>query len=125
MMKIPELPRNVKVHPNVWRAIKEIEILDNDKAVKIIQRIAGLGRDPIPVSGDCKSVTIINMRKKGIFVKSLKCLDILDYRIFYAYRKSGMVCVYCVVPRNDDTYSENAWHYKIVKLLYTQWRECQ
>ncbi len=124
-MKIPKIPDNVKVHPNVWRAIKEIAVLDNEKAVKVTQRICGLGIDPIPVSGDCKSETIISMRKKGIFVKKLKCLDILDYRIFYAYRNSGMVCVYCVVPRNDDTYNENSWHYQMVKLLYTKWRECQ
>lgn len=124
-MKIPELPKNVRVHPNVWRTIKEIAILDDEKAGRIMQRIAGLGLDPLPVSGDCKSETIINLNKKGIRVKKLKCLDILEYRIFYAYRKSGHVCVYCVVLRNDDTYDENSWHYQMVKLLYSKWRECQ
>ncbi|KAF0145732.1 MAG: hypothetical protein FD156_707 [Nitrospirae bacterium] len=124
-MKIPKIPDNVKVHPNVWRSIKEIAVLDNEKAVKLTQRICGLGIDPIPVSGDCKSETILNLKKKGLSVKRLKCLDILDYRIFYAYRNSGMVCVYYVVPRNEDTYKEDAWHYQMIKLLYTQWRECQ
>jgi mRNA-degrading endonuclease RelE of RelBE toxin-antitoxin system len=124
-MKVPTLPDNIKVHPNVWRAIKEIAILDDEKAARIIQRIAGLGLEPVPVSGDCKSETIKNLSKKKIFVKRLKCLDILDYRIFYAFKKSGMVCVYCIVPRNEDTYNEDSWHYQMVKLLYTQWKECQ
>lgn len=124
-MKIPKIPDNVKVHSNVWRTIKEIKILDEEKAGKLIQRIIRLGIDPLPVSGDCKSETILNLKKKGLFVKRLKCLDILDYRIFYAYRESGLVCVYCVVPRDDDAYSEDSWHYQMVKLLYTQWRECQ
>jgi mRNA-degrading endonuclease RelE of RelBE toxin-antitoxin system len=124
-MKIPKLPDNIKVHPTVWRTIKEIEILDKEKAGRILQRIAGLGLDPLPVSGECKSETIINLKKKGIRVKRLKCLDILEYRIFYAYRKSGLVCVYCIVSRDAETYDENAWHYQIVKLLYTTWRECQ
>lgn len=124
-MKIPRLIDNVKVHPSVWRAIKEIEILDNKKAAKIVQRIAGLGIDPMPVSGECNSDTVENLNKVGVEVKRLKCLDILDYRIFYAHRKSGMICVYCVVLRNDDTYKKDSWHYQIIKLLYTQWRECQ
>jgi len=124
-MKVPTLPDNVKVHPNVWRAIKEIAILDDKKAGRIIQRIVGLGFDPVPVNGDCTSETIKNLAKKKVFVKRLKCLDILDYRIFYAYKKSGMICVYCIVPRNKDTYNEDSWPYQIVKLLYTQWRECQ
>lgn len=92
-MKIPKLPNNVKVHSNVWRTIKEIKILDEEKAGKLIQRIIGLGIEPLPVSGDCKSETILNLKKKGILVKRLKCLDILDYRIFYAYRESGLVCI--------------------------------
>jgi mRNA-degrading endonuclease RelE of RelBE toxin-antitoxin system len=124
-MKIPKLSDNVKVHPSVWRTIKEIEILDNKKAVKIIQKIAGLGIDPTPVSGECNSETVRNLNKVGVRVRKLKCLDILDYRIFYAYRKSGMVCIYCVAPRNNDTYKKDSWHYQIIKLLYTQWRECQ
>lgn len=124
-MKLPKPPDNVKVHPNVWRTIREIAILDEGKAMRILQRISALGLDPLPVSGECKSESIKNLSRKGISVKRLKCLDILDYRIFYAYRKSGNICVYCVVPRNDDTYDENSWHYQIVKLLYTRWKECQ
>ena len=124
-MKIPRLSENIKVHPNVWRKIRGIAILDAEKAGRIIQRIAGLGLEPVPVSDDCKSVTIQNLSKKKIFVKRLKCLDIQDYRIFYAIKKSGMICVYCVVPRNEDTYNEDSWHYQIFKLLYTQWKECQ
>jgi hypothetical protein len=124
-MKTPELPENVKVHPTVWRTIKGIALLDEEKAVRIIQRIVGLGFEPSPVMGECDSETIKNLMGKKVFVKRLKCLDILDYRIFYAHKKSGMVCVYCVVPRNKDTYKKDSWHYQMVKLLYTQWRECQ
>lgn len=124
-MKIPKLPDNIKVHPNVWRTIKEIEILDTEKAGRIIQRIAEFGLDPLPMSEECESETVWNLTKKQIYIKRLKCVDILDYRIFYAYKRSGIVCVYCIVPRNDDTYKEDSWHYQIIKLLYTQWRECQ
>ncbi len=124
-MKIPKLPDNIKVHPSVWRAVKEIEILDNKMAAKIIQRVADLVIDPSTVSGECNSETVENLNKVGVKVKRLKCLDILGYRIFYAQRKSGMICVYCVVPRNDDTYKKDSWHYQIIKLLYTQWRDCQ
>jgi len=124
-MKIPKLPDNIKVHPSVWRAVKEIEILDNKMAAKIIQRVADLVIDPNPVSGECNSKTVENLNKVGVKVKRLKCLDILGYRIFYAQRKSGMICVYCVVPRNDDTYKKDSWHYQIIKLLYTQWGDCQ
>lgn len=61
-MKIPRLPNNIKVHPNVWRTIKEIALLDNEKAGKIVQRIVGLGIDPAPISGDCNSETILNLK---------------------------------------------------------------
>jgi hypothetical protein len=124
-MNITKLPDNVIVHPSVWRSIREIAVLDEEKAGKIMQRIVGLGLDPLPVSGECKSETISNLKKKRVLVKRLKCLDILEYRIFYAYKKSGLVCVYCVVPRDNDTYNENSWHYQMVKLLYAKWRECQ
>jgi hypothetical protein len=124
-MNIEKLPDNVKVHPSVWKIIREVAVLDEGKAGKLMQRIFGLGIDPLPVSGECKSETISNLRKKGVLVKRLKCLDILEYRIFYAYKKSGLVCVYCVVPRDKDTYDENSWHYQMVKLLYAKWKECQ
>lgn len=124
-MKLPRLTNNIKVHPGVWRKIKEIEILDKGKAGRIIQRITELALDPIPITSGCTSETVLNLRKKGISVKRLKCVDILDYRIFYAYKKSGMICVYCVVLRNEDTYKEDSHHYMLIKLLYTQWRECQ
>ena len=124
-MKIPKLPDNIRVHPNVWATIKEIQILDDEKAGKIIQRIAALGTDPMPMTEDCKSETVWNLSKKKIYVKRLKCIDVLDYRIFYAYKKSGLVCVYCIVEKNNDTYRKDSWHYQIIKLLYTQWRECQ
>ena len=124
-MKIPRLPDNIRVHPSVWRALKEIEHYDSKKARKIIQRIVKLGSDPIPDNIECKSESVRNLKKMGIDIKRLKCSDILEYRIFYAYKKSGMVCIYCIVPRNEDTYKKDSWHYQIVKLLYTQWRECQ
>jgi len=124
-MKKEELPANIKIHPSVLRSIREIAVLDEEKAGKIMQRIVGLGLDPLPMSGDCKSETISSLRKKKVLVKRLKCLDILEYRIFYAYKKSGLVCVYCVVPRDNDTYNENSWHYQMVKLLYAKWKECQ
>lgn len=124
-MKVPDLPDNVRVHPNVWRTIKEIAILDEMKAGRIIQRIVALGLDPLPDNEECNSETVKNLKRKRVFVQRLKCVDILDYRIFYAYKRSGLVCVYCVVPRNDDTYSEDAWHYHIIKILYSKWGECQ
>lgn len=124
-MKIPRLADNVKVHPSVWRDIKGIEIIDKEKAGRIIQRITELALDPIPITGECNSETVSNLSKKGLSVKRLKCVDILDYRIFYAYKKSGMICVYCVVPRNEDTYKQDSHHFTLIKLLYTQWREYQ
>lgn len=124
-MKIPELPDNVRVHPNVEREIKEIAVSDKNKAGRIIQRIAELGLDPENMTEECESVVIHNLRKQKIPVRRLKCLDILDYRIFYALRKSGLVCVYCVVQRDSDTYAEDSYHYNIVKLLYKFWGECQ
>ncbi|MBI5408706.1 MAG: hypothetical protein HZA14_05010 [Nitrospirae bacterium] len=124
-MKIQTLQNNIKVHPSAERDIKEIAILDDKKAGKIIQRISELGVDPAPMTGDCNSETVLNLTKKKVYVKRLKCLDILEYRIFYALRKSGMICIYCIVPRNNDTYSKDAPHYMRIKLLYTQWRDCQ
>lgn len=99
--------------------------MDEGLAGKLFQRILGLGLDPLPTGGDCNSVTIQNLKKKRLNIKRLKCLDILEYRIFYSFKKSGTVCVYCVVHRNDDTYNEESWHYQIVKLLYTKWGDCQ
>ncbi|VAX34683.1 hypothetical protein MNBD_NITROSPIRAE03-278, partial [hydrothermal vent metagenome] len=119
-MRIPTLPDNVKVHPNVLSTIKQIAIIDNMKAGRIIQRIAALGFDPLPDTEECNSGIVQNLRKKKVFVHRLKCVDTADYRIFYAHKRSGMVCVYYVVPRNDDTYNKDSWHYQMIKLLYTQ-----
>lgn len=92
-MKIPKLPDNVKVHTTIWRKIKEISISDMETAGNIVQRIVGLGLDPLPMTDECESETVWNLTKKNVYVKRLKCVDISDYRIFYAYKKSGMVCV--------------------------------
>jgi mRNA-degrading endonuclease RelE of RelBE toxin-antitoxin system len=124
-MKVPKLPNNIKVHPSAERDIKEIAVLDDKKAGKIFQRLSELGLDPEPMTGECDSDTVLNRTKKKVYIKRLKCIDILDYRIFYAHKKSGMVCIYCVVPRNNDTYKKNSPHYMRIKLLYTQWRDCQ
>ena len=119
------MPDNVKVHPNVWSVIKQITIIDSRKAGRIIQRIAALGFDPLPDTEECNSGIVQNLRKKKVFVQRLKCVDTADYRIFYAYKRSGMLCVYCVVPRNEDTYNKNSRHYQFIKLLYTQWMQCR
>ncbi len=129
-MKIPRLPDNIKVHPTVWRAIKEIKILDENIAAKIIQRISKLGFDPKPFNEECNSKLVQNLKKEKIYVRRLRCTDIDDYRIFYAIRKSGLICVYAVVfageNKHDDAYLENSQHYNLIKLLYTKyWRECQ
>ncbi|MFZ6016019.1 MAG: hypothetical protein ACOYU0_00070 [Nitrospirota bacterium] len=57
-MKIPKLPDNVKVHPSIWRSIKEIAILEDRKAGRIIQRITELGLDPLPMTDECDSETV-------------------------------------------------------------------
>ncbi len=124
-MKIPKIPDNIKIHSNVERTIKKISILDDKKAVKIFQRIAELANDPLPDNEECNSTTVLNLQKKKLYVKRLKCFDIKEYRIFYSYKRSGMICVYCLVKRDKDTYTKDAFHYKIIKLLNSQWRECQ
>lgn len=84
-----------------------------------------LGIDPLLMTEECDSETVWNLTKKKVYVKRLKCIDILDYRIFYAYKKSGLICVYCVVKRDKDTYKKDSSHYILITLLYTQWRQCQ
>jgi mRNA-degrading endonuclease RelE of RelBE toxin-antitoxin system len=128
-MKIPRLPDNIKVHPNARRDIKEIAINDKRKAAKIIQRITELSFDPKPFNEECTSKIIQNLRKYRINVRRLRCIDIEEYRIFYAIRKSGLICVYRVMfaahEKHDEVYHEDSLHYKLIRLLYTQWRECQ
>lgn len=128
-MKVPKLPKNIKAHPNVWRAVKEIEILDTQMAGKIIQRITELGYDPEPNNEECNSKIVQNLKTHKIYIRRLRCIDIADYRIFYAVRKTGMVCGYAVVSartnkQHDEAYKEDSHHYKLIKLLYTQWKEC-
>lgn len=122
-MKIPKLSDNIKIHPVAWRQIREIQ--DREVAGRIIQRIAELASDPEPLTEECNSKTVMNLRVKGGRIKRLKCVDILSYRIFYACKKSGMICIYCVIRRDEDTYREDSFHYGLIKLLYTRWRECQ
>jgi len=125
-MTLNKLPDNVIVHSGVWRKIKEIRIHDPKKATRIVQRITELGFDPLPAAGDCESRTIVNLNKLNIKVRRLKCLEFLDYRIFYAYKKKfDLICVYCIIPRDEDTYDESSRHYQLVKLLYTQWSQCK
>lgn len=119
-------PENVIVHTGVRRKLKEINIYDPKKAARIIQRISELGCDPIPTSGECVSKTVVNLNKLKVRVKRLKCLEFQDFRIFYAYKRNiDLVCVYCIVPRDKDTYDESSMHYQLIKLLYTQWSECK
>ena len=121
-----KIPQNVKIHPSAWRDVKAISIIDEKTAGRIIQRMVSLGVDPEPWQGDCDSRTVVTLNKKGYRVKRLKCTDTFRYRIFYSYnRKTGIVCIYCIVPRDDDTYDENSWHYKRIKQLYRQWGECR
>lgn len=129
-MKIPKLPDNVKVHSSVWRNIREIRINDEVLAAKIVQRISKLGFDPKPFNEECNSVVIQNLKRKyNINVRRLRCIDIGDYRVFYAVRKSSLICVYAVVfagkDMHDYAYQEDSHHYTLIKLLYYQWRDCQ
>ncbi len=127
-MKVPKLPENIKVHPTVWRSIKQISIKNKKAAGKITQKISSLGLDPFPDNDECTSKTVQNLKKYRITIRRLRCIDIADYRIFYAVRKSGDVCVYAVVDakgdKHDDAYSEDSSHYKLIKLLHAHWREC-
>ncbi len=129
-MKLTRIPDNVKVHPIANRVIKQIEIFDRQLAAKIIQRIAALGFDPRPFNKECNSKIVQNFKKDKIFVRRLRCFDINDYRIFYAIKKSGLVCIYAVIfageGKHDDAYLEDSEHYMLIKLLYTKyWGECQ
>ena len=128
-MNITIIPKNVKVHEAAWQAIREIRVVDNSLAARIIQRIAELGVDSTPFNVDCESKIVQNLKKEKIDIRRLRCMDIADYRIFYAVRKSGLICVYTVVyakgDEHDEAYNENSWHYQMVKLLYAKWRECQ
>ena len=127
-MKISELPEHIKIHTNVERTIKEISILDDKIAGKIIQRIAALGIDPKPDNEECISKVVQNLKKYKINIRRLRCIDIADYRIFYAVRKTGMICVYAIVyakgEKHDDAYKEDSQHYTLIKLLSKLWREC-
>ncbi len=129
-MNITIIPKNVKVHEAAWQAIREIRVVDNSLAARIIQRIAELGVDSTPFNVDCESKIVQNLKKEKIDIRRLRCMDIADYRIFYAVRKSGLICVYTVVyakgDEHDEAYNEDSFHYKLIKLLYTKfWRECQ
>lgn len=118
------IPSNVKVHPYAWTDIKKILIDDRSKAIRIVQKIAALGTDPLPDDAECDSVFIESLAKTRVLVKRLKCREIAPYRVFYAYRtKQNTICVYGVFHRNI-AYDENSPHYMRIKLLYTQWREC-
>lgn len=129
-MKIPELPKNIKVHEAAWQTIRGIEMADKSLAARIVQRIAALGVDPKPFNKECKSKMVQNLKREKINVRRLRCVDIADYRIFYAIRKSGLICVYTVIyakgDKHDEAYDEDSYNYKLIKLLYTNfWRECQ
>ena len=124
-MNISNLPDHIKIYPGVLRTIKTIALFDKKMAGRIVQRIIELGIDPLPMTEECESETVWNLTRNKVYVKRLKCVDILDYRIFYAYKKSGLICVYCVVKRDKDTYKKDSSHYILIKLLYTQWRQCQ
>jgi mRNA-degrading endonuclease RelE of RelBE toxin-antitoxin system len=129
-MNIAKIPKNVKVHDAAWQAIREIKVVDKSLAARIIQRIAELGVDPTPFNVECESKIVQNLKKEKIDIRRLRCMDIADYRIFYAVRKSGLICVYTVVyakgDEHDEAYNEDSFHYKLIKLLYTKfWRECQ
>lgn len=127
-MKISNIPENVKIHPYALRDIKEISIIDEKIAGKIIQRIAALAIDAKPFNDECISKAVQNLKKHKIDIRRLRCIDIADYRIFYTVRKTGMVCVYAVIyakgEEHDEAYKEDSQHYKRIKLLYKYWREC-
>lgn len=124
-MKIPKLPEYIKVHSEVIRTINEIAITDDEMAFKLLQRIVELADDPVPDNEECNSKTVFNLQRQKLSINRLKCLDITGYRLFYSYRKSGMVCIYYLIERNKDTYNKDSFHYKFIKLLYKQWGECQ
>ncbi len=124
-MNTTNLPDHIKIYPGVMRTNKTIALSDKKTAGRIVQRIIELGIDPLPMTEECDSETVWNLTKKKVYVKRLKCIDISDYRIFYAYKKSGLICVYCVIRRDKDTYKKDSSHYTLIKLLYTQWRQCQ
>jgi mRNA-degrading endonuclease RelE of RelBE toxin-antitoxin system len=127
-MKVPKLPNNIKIHPTVWRSIKEISILDDKTAGKIIQRITALGIDPVPNNDECTSKVVQNLKKYRLGVRRLRCIDIADYRVFYAVRENGMVCVYAVIyakgDKHDLAYHDESSHYSTIKLLSKYWKEC-
>ena len=129
-MNKQNLPKNVKVHEAAWQAIREVEVVDKSLAARIIHRIVELGTDPKPFNVECESKIVQNLKSEKIDVRRLRCTDIADYRIFYAVKKSGLICVYTVVyakgDKHDEAYNENTLHYTLIKLLYTNfWRECQ
>lgn len=128
-MEISKIPDIIKVHPVALRSIKEISLIDDKIAVKLIQRIAALALDPMPFNDECTSKVVQNLKKYKINVRRLRCLDVADYRIFYAVKKSGSICIYAVVfakgDKHDSAYQEDSAHYAKIKLLSKYWKECQ
>lgn len=127
-MKVSKLPNNIKVHPYALRDIKEISIVDDKTAGKIIQRIAALAVNPRPFNDECTSKIVQGLKRYKIGIRRLRCMDIADYRVFYAVRRVGMICVYAVVyargVKHDEVYDENSKHYQRIKLLSKLWKEC-
>lgn len=129
-MNKENIPKNIKVHAAAWQAIRAVRAVDESMAARILQRIVELSTDPKPFNVECESKIVQNLKKEKIDVRRLRCTDIADYRIFYAVRRSGLICVYTVVyakgNEHDEAYDEGSFHYKLIKLLYTNfWRECQ
>lgn len=71
-----------------------------------------------PSNEECESKIVQSLKEDGINVHRLRCSDIADYRIFYAVRKSGLICVYTVVyakgDEHDKAYDKDSFHYKLI-----------
>lgn len=128
-MNRQRLPDNIIIRETVDRAIRQIALEDKALAASIVHRIAELGLDPEPDNAECVSKLVQNLKRNKVYVRRLRCVDIKDYRIFYCVRGSGLICVYAVIfakgAKHDEAYDETSHHYKLIKLLYSQyWKEC-
>jgi hypothetical protein len=114
----------VKFEQSAEEALAYIMRDDEALGYKILVRLKMLEADPFPhqfsdVTVEAKEV--IFLKKQGMDVRSLKCSEFLDFRVFYFVDELAGLIIVCEIISRKMAFSEDAPHIERIKSVYRKY----
>ena len=101
-------------------------IMLNDEAMgyKILAILKTLKADPFPHKFSdvtVESYEVQFLKEQGMDIRSLKCSEFLDFRVFYFVAEKAGLIIVCEIIGRKEAFDEHAPHIERIKQVYLKY----